>query len=347
MDSDKSILAAFLEKNRENPDTSDQDQTALEAGDDDRTTSTITLAIINALLVQVDDTTYAIPRAHVVELVRVYGGDDHSIVTMMAGSPVLRLRGELLPLVDVSTVLGVSGEEPIDPYVVVVSVDGRRIGLLVDGVRDTCDIVVKPLGAEPGRSPSSSYAGATMLGDGSVARILDVPGLVARSGSGELNDGTTGVPEFTASESAEQRSFLMLRSPDDGAMAVPLDRVVRLHEFAAEDIELHGLHYGVRYGDHILPLAVVAELLPERRSQDRVRVSPTGPRVPVVVCQSAEGDVGLVVAQILDIAQSEVKPTHHATRDGVAEAVLVGGRIAEVLDVDRLVELARQQMRAL
>ncbi|HEY3004770.1 MAG TPA: chemotaxis protein CheA, partial [Kribbellaceae bacterium] len=126
----------------------------------------ITLAIISALLVVVDETTYAIPQSHVVELVRVYGGDDHSIVTMMAGSPVLRLRGELLPLVDVSAVLGVSGEEPIDPYVVVVSVDGRRIGLLVDGVRDTGEIVVKPLGASLGRIPA--YAGATVLGDGSV-----------------------------------------------------------------------------------------------------------------------------------------------------------------------------------
>jgi two-component system, chemotaxis family, sensor kinase CheA len=306
----------------------------------------ITLAIISALLVVVDDTTYAIPQSHVVELVRVYGGDDdQSIVTMMAGSPVLRLRGELLPLVDVSTVLGVSGDEPIDPYVVVVSVNGRRIGLLLDGVRDTCEIVVKPLGVSLGRIPA--YAGATVLGDGSVALILDVPGLVISSGVGEVEAGTTHEPESIASESAGQRSYLMLRAPDDGAMAVPLDRVVRLHEFAAEDIEPHGLHYAVRYGDQILPLATVAELLPERRSDDRVRVSLTGPQVPVVVCQTAHGEVGFVVGQILDIAQSDIKPSHHATRDGVAESLLIGGRIAEVLDVDRLAELAGQQVRAL
>jgi len=299
----------------------------------------ITLAIISALLVVVDDTTYAVPQSHVVELVRVYGGDDHSILTMTSGSPVLRLRGALLPLVDVATVLGAGAEEPIDPYVVVVAVDGRRIGLLVDGVRDTCEIVVKPLGASFGRIPA--YAGATVLGDGSVALILDVPGLVVGSSVGQLPAGTTHEPASTASGSAgERRSYLMLRAPDDGAMAVPLDRVVRLHEFPAEDIEPHGLHFAIRYGDDILPLAVVAELLPERRSDDRAGVRPAGPRVPVVVCHTAHGEVGLVVGQIVDIAQSDVKPAQYATRDGVAEALLVGGRIAEVLDVDRLVELA-------
>jgi chemotaxis protein histidine kinase CheA len=129
-------------------------------------------------------------------------------------------------------------------------------------------------------------------------------------------------------------------------MAVPLDQVVRLHEFAAEDIKPYGLHYAIRYGDDILPLAVVAELLPERRSEDRVRLPPAVARVPVVVCHSAQGEVGLVVAQIVDIVHSEVKPAPHAPRDGVAEAVLVGDRIAEVLDIDRLVQLAGQQLRS-
>ena len=305
----------------------------------------ITLAIISALLVVVDGTTYAMPQSHVLEVVQVYGGADSAILTMMSGSPVLRLRGALLPLVDVATGLGRITEERIDPHVVVVEVDRQRIGLLVDGVRDTGEIVVKPLGASLGRIPA--YAGATVLGDGSVALILDVPGLTISSGMRELQAETTPEPASTASGPAgELRSYLMLRAPDDGAMAVPLDQVVRLHEFAAEDIEPYGLHYAIRYGDDILPLAVVAELLPERRSEDRARVPTTRGRVPVVVCHSAQGEVGLVVAQIVGIIHSEVKPAPHATRDGVAEAVLVGDRIAEVLDVDRLVQLAGQQVRS-
>jgi len=228
---------------------------------------------------------------------------------------------------------------------VVVAVDGQQIGLLVDGVRDTGEIVVKPLGASLGRIPA--YAGATVLGDGSVALILDVSGLTISSGVRELPAETTPEPASTASVPAgELRSYLMLRASDDGVMAVPLDQVVRLHEFAAEDIEPYGLHYAIRYGDDILPLALVAELLPERRSEDRVRVPPAVARVQVVVCHSAQGEVGLVVAQIVDIVHSEVKPAPHAPRDGVAEAVLVGDRIAEVLDVDRLVQLAWQQLRS-
>ena len=305
----------------------------------------ITLAIISALLVVVDGTTYAIPQSHVLEVVQVFDGADSSLLTMMSGSPVLRLRGALVPLVDLATALGRDAEERIDPHVVVVEVDGQRIGLLADSVRDTGQIVVKPLGASLGWIPA--YAGATVLGDGSVALILDLPGLTVSSGVRDLPAGTTHEPAATASASAGRlRSYLMLRAPDDGAMAVPLDRVVRLHEFAAEDIEPYGLHYAVRYGDDILPLAVVAELVPERRSEDRVRLPTTGARVPVVVCHSAQGEVGLVVAQIVDILQTEVKPAYNATRDGVAEAVLVGDRIAEVLDVDRLVQLAGQQVRS-
>jgi len=303
----------------------------------------ITLAIVGALLVVAAGTTYAVPQSHVVEVVRVTDGGDRSVVPTPSGAPVLRLRGRLLPLIDVAGLIGAGANIRTEPYAVVVTVDGQRVGLLVDTVRDTTEIVVKPLGTTLGRLPA--YAGATVLGDGSAALILDVAGLATHSGVRELRaDDTAGA--FAVETGSEQHagtvSYLMVRAHDGGAMAVPLDRVVRLHELGAGDVEPHGVLDVVRCDGDILPLADLAELLPERRARHRAEQPPRSDEggVPIVVCRIENGRLGLVVGAIDDIVHEPAPPARPATRDGVAATMLVGGRVTELLDVDRLAELA-------
>jgi hypothetical protein len=97
------------------------------------------------------------------------------------GTPVYRRRGGLLPIAYLNRVLGLkSADEAEAVSIVVLQAEDRQFGLVVDGINDTQEIVVKPLGKQ--LKGLTAYAGATIMGDGRVALILDVLGIGQRSG---------------------------------------------------------------------------------------------------------------------------------------------------------------------
>jgi len=143
----------------------------------------LTLAIIPALVVGEGAERYAIPQANLVELVRLEAGDPN--LERLDGAPVLRLRGRLLPLVSLAEALAPEGQDAAGRRaemgaltVVVLQADDVRFGLCVSAVHDTQEIVVKPIGRQ--LKSLGMYAGATIMGDGRVALILDVTGLASR-----------------------------------------------------------------------------------------------------------------------------------------------------------------------
>ncbi|HSP23719.1 MAG TPA: chemotaxis protein CheA, partial [Saliniramus sp.] len=144
----------------------------------------LTLAIVAALIVSASDQRFAIPQVAVLELVRVKNGSDHTI-ERINGSPVLRLRDRLLPIVPISKVLGLDGAEANagdEGFVVVSQVGRQRFGILVDGVFHTEEIVVKPMSTKLRHIPLVS--GNTILGDGAVVLIIDPNGVAKMVGTG-------------------------------------------------------------------------------------------------------------------------------------------------------------------
>ena len=132
----------------------------------------LTLAIIEGLLVQVRDERYILPLAAVRELIEV----DTRILAANDRRHLVENRGTLLPYVDLSVLFGSSGDPETVAHIVVVDWNGSEVGLLVDHVVGQQQTVIKTLGVLPQRTEGVS--GATILGDGSVALILDVPKLV-------------------------------------------------------------------------------------------------------------------------------------------------------------------------
>jgi len=147
----------------------------------------LTLAIIPALVVGEGEERYAIAQANLVELVRIEGEDLDRQVENLGGAPVLRLRGRLLPLVNLAEALGGRAEKGDHLTVVVVQADDVRFGLCVAAVHDTQEIVVKPIGRQ--LKELAMYAGATIMGDGKVALILDIPGMAQDQGVGAVEQG--------------------------------------------------------------------------------------------------------------------------------------------------------------
>ncbi|MGC9034178.1 MAG: chemotaxis protein CheA, partial [Thermosulfidibacteraceae bacterium] len=133
----------------------------------------LTLAIIQSLLVQVDEEIYAIPLVSVVEAVRL---NEENIKTV-ENKEVIVLRDTVLPLVRLRNIFDVPGEPKVkNMYVVVIAIGEKRFGLVVDRLIGQEEVVIKSLG--PYLGSVEGIAGATIMGDGRVTLILDVAGIV-------------------------------------------------------------------------------------------------------------------------------------------------------------------------
>jgi two-component system, chemotaxis family, sensor kinase CheA len=151
----------------------------------------LTLAIVQALLVRVAGGIYALPIHSVTETLRVEENQIHRINHREA----IQLRGSVLPLVSLRTVFGLEDEPDEQPsidigedvrlVVAVQTTNSRQVGLIVDGLVGEQEIVIKPLGQLVG--DVAGLSGAAILGDGSVALIVDVAALLARA----IRDNTT------------------------------------------------------------------------------------------------------------------------------------------------------------
>src|SRR4029450_7829637 len=140
----------------------------------------LTLAIVPALTVECAGDRYAIPQISLQELVSLDAEKAANAVEEVGGAQVYRLRGELLPLVRLTDVLGLTSERHGGHVVIaVLRSEGRRFGLVVDRFINTEEIVVKAVGGQ--MKAIGLYSGATVLGDGTVALILDVQALSRRA----------------------------------------------------------------------------------------------------------------------------------------------------------------------
>jgi chemotaxis protein histidine kinase CheA len=228
--------------------------------------------------------------------------------------------------------------------IVVLQADDRHFGLVVDEINDTEEIVVKPLGKQ--LKGISTFAGATIMGDGQVALILDVLGLAQRANVvSEVRDRGVGEKTTeTESRHDDGESLLLLGGPDDGRMAMPLSLVARLEEFARAAVEKAEGRHVVQYRGQILPLIHLSSALTERREEPRYS-GPSAPgaegeKIQVVVYSDQGQSVGLVVDRILDIAHEAVKIQKHSGRQGTLGSMVVQGRVTELLDVKGIIQRA-------
>lgn len=225
----------------------------------------LTLAIIPALVVTCAEERFAIPQVSLTELVRLEGSAG---IEMVHGVPVYRLRGRLLPLAYLDYELGLRTEagnradRPAATNIVVVQAEGRQFGLIVDEILDTEEIVVKPLGKQ--LKSISAYSGATIMGDGRVALILDIPGLAQRAKvlAEEHETEHEAVRSDTGMETVgEERALLLVESGREGRVAIPLSLVSRLEDFPATVVERSGKQEVMQYWGQVIPLVRLSQVM--------------------------------------------------------------------------------------
>lgn len=281
----------------------------------------LTLAIVPAMIVSASEQRYCIPQVGLQELVRLEKRDGERWIEHVHSAPVYRLRDRLLPLLYLDEVLGEHSPRSKDEQlnaesinIVVLEAEGHPFGLVVDSIDDTQEIVVKGLS---GRLQSIDlYAGATIMGDGSVVLILDACGL-ART-TNVLKDSARVAKyaqDLAVAESGSIVESLLVESGDGRRMAVPLDSVERLEEFGLEDIEWLDDQAVVKYRGSVMPVIPVGKF-----SKDRVD------RRPVVVTRKDGKQVGYVVKAIVDVVRHDVAEANNGLQ-------IIDGSVTRILDI--------------
>jgi two-component system chemotaxis sensor kinase CheA len=308
----------------------------------------LTLAIVPALIVTAGGERYAIPQVNLVELIRVETAEAAVSLPNAFDAPVLRYRDGLLSLLDLRAVLKVPA--PLDAErpgrrdgatsIAVVHADGVTFGLVVDSIEASQEIVVKPLG-EPLRQ-ISVFAGATILGDGRVALILDVPGLARHEGMA-VRAGRSALPSAVedapaGAEIFAPRTLVLCRAGARWTVAIPQEQIARLEEIPARKVERLGDRAVVQYRGGILPLAslgAILELGDAPRTCDAEWIG-SGDPLPVVVHERDGRGIGLVVDSIVEIVEARVAAGSRRERPGFGGAVVVRGSVTELLDLEAL-----------
>ncbi|NCT92665.1 chemotaxis protein CheA [Cellulomonas sp. APG4] len=286
----------------------------------------LTLAIMPALTVECDTELYAIPQVNLLELVAL---ENPGAIERVGSAAVYRLRGELLPLVDLREVFGAASRGADERTVIaVLQSDTQRFGLVLDRVLNTEEIVVKPLAAR--LKSIGLYAGATLLGDGRVSLILDVQAIARRAMAGELGEGAaTREGEHTQVRDLDQ--VLVAEIGGERRVAIPLSAVTRLEKLPAHVVEHVGGREVVQYRGAITPVVRLAHLLGSSGMLDQPE------ELSVVVYTHGSRSVAIVVDRIVDIVEDDRGEHSDVDDHGLMGSTVLQGKVTELLDVRQAV----------
>ncbi len=353
----------------------------------------LTLAIIPSQIIVAGGERYAIPQVNLEELLRIPANQVKDRVEIVGDAEVIRLRGNLLPLIKLTDVIGTESRyiHPNDgvtrserrrnisdrrckksPYfttddasesetnkdaehlpakiernpmdrryhassalnIVVVFTGAMKYGLVVDELNDSEEIVVKPLGRH--LKKCKEYAGATIMGDGRVALILDVGNLAHMAGLTSVESSTRAAEVAVAhaeaqKSSRERHSILLFRSSEDEQFAIPINHVERIEKIKGTDVEEVGGKKVMKYrgGSLVLfTLDQVAKVKPLTQKEDLL----------VIVVNIADKEVGIMAVGPVDAKEIAVEVDGDTLKqEGILGSTIIGDHTTLLVDVYGLV----------
>ncbi|MBU1701236.1 MAG: chemotaxis protein CheW [Candidatus Eisenbacteria bacterium] len=321
----------------------------------------LTLAIIPSLIVGAAGRRYAMPQVNLEELVRVREQDNDKRIEELRGHSVLRLRGQLLPLVSLTDVLNTTHlkkkeneiggasetSEEMDlqtirgskdaKNILILKVGSNRYGLIVDELLNNEEIVVKPL--SDSLKECKHYAGSTIMGDGRVAMILDAAGIsnVAQLNFAEVRDENAQA-RTQSDASGETQSLLLFRNSDSELFALNLGLVARIEKVRAEDVEKVGAKEYVKYDDSSMRILWLHDLLPVEPPAERPST------FFIIVPKLVKRPMGIIATKVEDILHTNATiDSANVSGPGILGSAVLSGRLAVLLDIYGLLEAAEPE----
>lgn len=315
----------------------------------------LTLAIIPALIVTNANVKFAIPQTNILELAKINTAE----IEYIQNIALYRLRGNLLPLISLSEILGLpsqikrpAGKSTVDESsilsdelkIVILQVNETQVGLILDEIRDTQEIVVKQLSKHIG--DITIYAGVTVLGDGDIALILDVMGLASYAGIESKHDYEVMSENVndTAKAKSAMRYLLLVEGGLKNRLALPLDAISRLEDISCRNVERVGERTVVQYNGHIMSLIYIDDLISylndkfiNSENMNRCLKAQDGDvdkMLKVVVYHDAELNqpVGLIVDSVIDTVYEEIREMCTVNRAGISATFVLQERTTELID---------------
>jgi len=341
----------------------------------------LTLAIIPSLIVRCADDRFAIPQVNIAELVRIREGEIGTRIGKVKNAEVLRLRGNLLPLVRFNSVMqdGSSATEAAfgDPLasestdaesktissvsdlsktddsvssevivheshqnsalnIIVVETGPLRYGIIVDGLHDSEEIVVKPLGRHLKQCPC--LAGATVLGDGRVALILDVAGIASQADlTIPPEDRANAEAQESLKEDSEAQTLLLFTNSPEEQFGVPMGLVARIERVRTDQIDTVG-------GQEVLQYRGTTLALFSLENHINAVTRPDQSWLYVVVFELSGQELGMIVPRLIDIRDATGAVDHVTFRQpGVIGSMVIDDKMTRLLDLYEFVETARPE----
>jgi two-component system chemotaxis sensor kinase CheA len=298
----------------------------------------LTLAIIPSLLVSDGGERFAIPQVSVGELIRIPVAQLAERTDRVGDAEVLNVRDRLVPLLHLADALGVPRRETAAKALNVVLVDtgAFEYGLVVEELHDTVEIVVKPLGRH--MKGLHDYAGATILGDGHVALILDIAGLATRA---KLTAGTVEAGNRREAEDSgaagEMHSLLVFHNAPPETCAVPIEQVSRIERVRPAQILQLGGRRTMQYCGASLPLVALHDIA-------AVGEPTAEQQLVVIVFERLGRPLGLLAAEPLDMVEVALNLDSVTLRQpGIAGSAVLKDQTILLLDIFELADTVRAE----
>ena len=310
----------------------------------------LTLAIIPSLIVQCQQDRFAVPQVNIVELVRLRREELDKRVGRVQDAEVLRLRGKLLPLIRLNEVVeapgsvqgGLENNAPEEQAINILVVDTgqQSFGLIVDSLHDSEEIVVKPLGRHLKTCPCLS--GATILGDGHVALILDVAGIAQHEEircAEDLSKNTKKKSSPSDDEHLDEQHLLLFSNHAHEHFAVTMDVISRIDRIRAEQIDSVGGQELLQYRNTTMSLLRLENCITAKPAHAKDRLY-------VIVFEVAGKEVGLVAPDLEDIRDISTAIDMVTFRErGVMGSMVVGENTTRLVDLFELADIAHPEWR--
>lgn len=287
----------------------------------------LTLAIAPALILSSGGSRFAIPQMAVVEVVGLGEGFDHQI-QLIHDAPVLRLRGDALPLANLVEALDLAapGEKPPrNGFAVILRVGGVRFGLLVEAIADVQEVVIEPLVGPLTRI--GVFSGQTILGDGGVVLILDPAAIIERVGLDNIGEQPRQAAAETVGPEREKTRVVLMRAGPGALKALPLSLVMRIEEVDSARFAPSGGGFLMLHEGRLLPIIpAAADMRLEQASY------------PVLILAGAGQAIALIAEEIVDVAEEALVFQKRSDDPSVIGTVNIGEHIVDILDVAHFIE---------
>ncbi|PCJ18032.1 MAG: hypothetical protein COB02_11940 [Candidatus Cloacimonadota bacterium] len=302
-----------------------------------RMTLPLTLAIVSSLIIRVKKLKFIIPQVNIEELVTIDAKNQIERIKTIQNCMVLKLRDQLLPLISLNQVLGIDddkvqlGNKEKTLKVVVVKLGQQRIGLIVDQIIGIEEIVVKPISEF--LNFNHLYSGASILGDGDVALIIDILEIAKQENvTITKTEPIINIIDDSSSKYTQQ-DLLLFNNSNEEQFAIPVCNIKRIQALEPNMVQHVGDKEYVELDNQTLSIIRLENLLNIQAPID------SDSEENILIFNDDNDKSCLVIHKIIDSLQIKYILDQDLASTGISGSLLIDKKLTLLLNYKELLKM--------